>query len=176
MRVIGLMSGTSCDGIEGAAADLELAANELILQPLGERRHPYDSGLREAIAAALPPMPTTAQAICELHTRIGQAFADIAQEMVELVCGGRADLVVSHGQTVFHWVEEEPGRSAAGGRVLVEALPGQEPGRSVAGGRVLGTLQLGQPAWIAERTGVPVVSDLRSRDVAAGGLDRKSVV
>jgi anhydro-N-acetylmuramic acid kinase len=50
--------------------------------------------------------------------------------------------VVSHGQTVFHWV---------------------------ADGRAVGTLQLGQPAWIAERTGLPVVSDLRSRDIAAGG-------
>src|SRR5215210_4002879 len=54
----------------------------------------------------------------------------------------RADLVVSHGQTVFHWVEEN---------------------------RALGTLQLGQPAWISARTGSPVVSDLRSRDIAAGG-------
>jgi len=49
---------------------------------------------------------------------------------------------VSHGQTVFHWVD---------------------------GGSVRGTLQLGQPAWIAEATGVSVVSDLRARDVAAGG-------
>ena len=51
-------------------------------------------------------------------------------------------LVCSHGQTVFHWV---------------------------AGDRALGTLQLGQPAWIAERTGATVVSDVRSRDIAAGG-------
>src|SRR5690606_31604459 len=60
----------------------------------------------------------------------------------EELAGGRADLVVSHGQTVFHWVEH---------------------------GRARGTLQLGQPAWIAERTGVPVVSDLRSRDITRGG-------
>ncbi len=53
-----------------------------------------------------------------------------------------ADLVVSHGQTLYHDVEE---------------------------GRVLGTLQIGQPAWIAEATGLPVVADLRTRDIAAGG-------
>jgi anhydro-N-acetylmuramic acid kinase len=51
-------------------------------------------------------------------------------------------LVASHGQTVYHWVD---------------------------GQRALGTLQLGQPAWIAERTGLPVVADLRARDIAAGG-------
>ena len=53
-----------------------------------------------------------------------------------------AELIVSHGQTVHHLVE---------------------------GGIAKGTLQLGQPAWIAERTGAPVVSDVRSRDIAAGG-------
>jgi len=51
-------------------------------------------------------------------------------------------LVCSHGQTVFHWVE---------------------------GDRARGTLQLGQPAWIAEATGATVVSDVRNRDIAAGG-------
>src|SRR5690554_1308626 len=59
------------------------------------------------------------------------------------VLGDRpVDLVASHGQTVFH---------------------------DVVDGRVEGTLQLGQPAWIAEATGAPVVSDLRVADVAAGG-------
>jgi anhydro-N-acetylmuramic acid kinase len=78
--------------------------------------------------------------VCRLDTLLGQGFADAAALGIALT--GGADLVVSHGQTVFHWVSS---------------------------GSVLGTLQLGQPAWIAARTGLPVVSDLRSRDLTVGG-------
>ncbi|HEY9336809.1 MAG TPA: anhydro-N-acetylmuramic acid kinase [Kribbella sp.] len=142
MRVIGLMSGTSYDAIDAAAADLRLKGDELVLTPLGMLSQPYPDELRAAVAAALPPAPTSMEDVCRLDTGIGQAFAAVARQAVEQLCGGSADLVVSHGQTMFHWVD---------------------------GGSVRGTLQLGQPAWIAEATGLPVVSDLRARDVAAGG-------
>ncbi|MER7792340.1 anhydro-N-acetylmuramic acid kinase [Streptomyces sp. NPDC097640] len=142
MRVIGLMSGTSCDAIDAAAADLELAGDRLVLTPLGLVSAPYEEGLRAALSAALPPAPTTLRAVCELDTRIGQAFAALAVRADRELCDGRAELIGSHGQTVYHWVGE---------------------------GRAYGTLQLGQPAWIAEATGRPVVSDLRTRDIAAGG-------
>jgi anhydro-N-acetylmuramic acid kinase len=142
MRVIGLMSGTSYDAIEAAAADITLDGDTLVMRPLGRVSAPYPQALRDAIAAALPPSATSTAAICALDTGIGQAFADAAVRARRELCDGRADLVVSHGQTVHHWVED---------------------------GVVRGTLQLGQPAWIAEATGLPVVSDLRSRDVAAGG-------
>ncbi|MFF0265769.1 anhydro-N-acetylmuramic acid kinase [Kribbella sp. NPDC004536] len=142
MRVIGLMSGTSYDAIDAAAADLRLDGDQLVLTPLGMLSQPYPDELRAAIAAALPPAPTSMEQVCRLDTGIGQAFAGVARQAVEQLCGGYADLIVSHGQTMFHWVD---------------------------GGAVRGTLQLGQPAWIAEATGVPVVSDLRARDVAAGG-------
>lgn len=66
----------------------------------------------------------------------------LGQAFAEVAARYEGDLVSSLGQTVHHWVED---------------------------GRCLGTLQLGQPAWIAEATGLPVVSDLRVRDVAAGG-------
>ncbi|GAB2984975.1 anhydro-N-acetylmuramic acid kinase [Saccharothrix stipae] len=66
----------------------------------------------------------------------------LGQAFAEAAARHRGDLVASLGQTVHHWVED---------------------------GRCLGTLQLGQPAWIAEATGLPVVADLRVRDVAAGG-------
>ncbi|MEV4339816.1 anhydro-N-acetylmuramic acid kinase [Streptomyces sp. NPDC049590] len=142
MRVIGLMSGTSYDAVEAAAADLGLDGDTLLLRPLGHLGVPYPDALRELIAAALPPARTTTGAVCALDTGIGQAFADAAGRALRDLCAGTADLVVSHGQTLHHWVED---------------------------GTVRGTLQLGQPAWIAEATGLPVVSDLRSRDVAAGG-------
>jgi anhydro-N-acetylmuramic acid kinase len=142
VRVLGLISGTSFDAIEVAASDLTAEGEELTLRPLGALSVPYAPGLARAIAAALPPAATTAEAICALDTRIGQAFAEAAARGVRELAGGRADLVVSHGQTLYH---------------------------RVADGRVLGTLQAGQPAWIAERTGLPVVADLRARDVAAGG-------
>ncbi|GHB15315.1 anhydro-N-acetylmuramic acid kinase [Streptomyces viridiviolaceus] len=142
MRVIGLMSGTSYDAIDAAAADLELDGDSLVMRPLGMVSEEYDEPLRRALADALTPAAVTLADVCRLDTRIGQAFAAAAVRADRELCGGRAELVASHGQTVHHWVEE---------------------------GRVHGTLQLGRPAWIAEATGLPVVADFRTRDVAAGG-------
>jgi anhydro-N-acetylmuramic acid kinase len=142
-----MMSGTSFDGIDAAAADLELDGDRIVLRPLGGVGVPYPDELRARIAAVLPPAATTIEDVCRLDTGIGQAFAEAAATADAQLCGGRAELVVAHGQTVFHWVDSGP----------------------VDGGTVRGTLQIGQPAWIAERTGCAVVADLRSRDVAAGG-------
>ncbi|WP_067186804.1 anhydro-N-acetylmuramic acid kinase [Microtetraspora niveoalba] len=136
MRVLGLISGTSHDGIDNAVVDWTVDGDVLhgVVEHVGAR--PYEPELRAAIVAALPPRAVDMAQVCRLDTLIGQAFARAADECPE------ADLVCSHGQTLYHWVED---------------------------GRVLGTLQLGQPAWIAELLGVPVVSDLRVRDVSAGG-------
>lgn len=142
MRVIGMMSGTSHDGIDAAAAELTLSGATLALTPLGTITDSYTGELRAELSGALPPAATTMETVCRLDTRIGQAFARTAVRAERELCGGSSDLLVSHGQTVHHWA---------------------------AGGRVHGTLQLGQPAWIAEATGRTVVSDLRPRDVAAGG-------
>ncbi|HEX4817105.1 MAG TPA: anhydro-N-acetylmuramic acid kinase, partial [Nonomuraea sp.] len=96
--------------------------------------------LRARLIAALPPAETTLAEVCVLDTLIGQSFAEAAASAID--AGGPVDLIVSHGQTVYHWVEST---------------------------RARGTLQIGQPAWIAERTGVPVLSDVRVRDITAGG-------
>ncbi len=136
------MSGTSADGIDVVAVDAVLAPDELRCVVLGHRSVALPDGVRGRLLAALPPASTSAAEVCRLDTALGQAFADAARVAFDEFCGGAADFVVISGQTFFHDVD---------------------------GSCCLGTLQLGQPAWVAERTGVPVVSDLRSRDVAAGG-------
>ena len=140
MRVVGLMSGTSYDGIDVAVADLAIEGAEVVLRPLGSLDRPHSSEVVALLSGMLPPSSTTLADVCRLDTLLGQAFAAAAAAGVSLA--GGADLVVSHGQTVYHWV---------------------------SGGSVLGTLQLGQPAWIAASTGLPVVSDLRARDITVGG-------
>lgn len=140
MRVLGLISGTSQDGIDAALVDFELRGDVLY----GTVRHatttPYPATLREDLVRTLPPAELRLADVCRQDALIGQAFAEVAEAVIAR--HGPVDLICSHGQTVYHWVE---------------------------GGRARGTLQLGQPAWIAERTGVPVVADVRNRDIAAGG-------
>lgn len=137
-----MMSGTSYDAIDAAAADLDLEGDALVLRPLGLVSEEYEPELRDLLTAALPPAPTGLADVCRLDTLIGRAFAATAVRAGRELCDGRADAIASHGQTVYHWVEH---------------------------GQVHGTLQLGQPAWIAEATGLPVVADFRPRDIAAGG-------
>ncbi|MFJ2544740.1 anhydro-N-acetylmuramic acid kinase [Microbacterium sp. NPDC087589] len=140
MRVLGLLSGTSHDGIDVTVVDFEESDGALRGTVLHEDSIPYVPELRARLVAALPPAPTTLAEVCELDTLIGQAFAEVAAAASDAV--GGVDAVCTHGQTVFHWV---------------------------ADGHALGTLQIGQPAWIAERVGAPVVSDVRIRDITAGG-------
>ncbi|MFJ6153164.1 anhydro-N-acetylmuramic acid kinase [Micromonospora profundi] len=141
MKIVGLMSGTSYDGVDVVAAEFTTEGDTLWLRPLGHRGLDYDEALRAQIAALLPPGATTIEAVCQLDNRLGEVFADAAAVGLELA-GGTADAVVSPGQTVFHWI---------------------------ADGVARGTLQLGAVARVAARVGVPVLSDLRSADIAAGG-------
>jgi anhydro-N-acetylmuramic acid kinase len=136
VKVLGLISGTSHDGIDAAVVDFDLQTEVLHGHVTYTASTPYDGELRARIRAALPPAATTLAEVCALDTIVGQSFADAAAKAPPV------DAVCSHGQTVYHWVD---------------------------GSRALGTLQIGQPAWIAERLGVPVVSDVRIRDIAAGG-------
>lgn len=142
LRVVGLISGTSMDGVDAAVADLALVGDTILLTPLGAAIHPYPDRLHAGLLAALPPGVCSARKVCELDTGVGQAFCAAARTAMTEFGDGRADLVVSLGQTLYHWVDSR---------------------------RALGTLQIGQPAWIAEATGLSVIADLRARDIAAGG-------
>jgi anhydro-N-acetylmuramic acid kinase len=137
------MSGTSVDGIDVACVDLELDEEVLGLEYRGLVSAPFEDALRERIVAALPPGKPGAGELCQLHAELGSAYADAFVTAVEELADGQADIAVLHGQTFFHWVDEA--------------------------GRALGTLQLGNSAAVAELTGLPVISDIRSRDLVAGG-------
>lgn len=140
MKILGMISGTSHDGIDAAVVDFQAQDGQLTGRVLHTNSTPYPAELRERLRKALPPAATTLAEVCELDTLVGRSFADCAR--AALAQTGPADLIVSHGQTVYHWVE---------------------------GGQAHGTLQIGQPAWIAEATGIPVLSDVRIRDITAGG-------
>lgn len=143
MIILALSSGTSADSIDVALARFERDDDGiLVLAPLGHFDRPWPADLRDRILAALPPAPTSVAEMCALDTLIGQTFGATAAGAMDELGIDDVDLVVSHGQTVFHWVEAS---------------------------RALGTLQLGQAAFIAERVGAPVLSDVRVADVAAGG-------
>ncbi|HEX6953599.1 MAG TPA: anhydro-N-acetylmuramic acid kinase [Agromyces sp.] len=145
MRILALQSGTSADGIDVAVMDVEGAEGastddvDLRFVPLRSRTASWPEGLRDRVLDVVHGGALTAAEWCRLDTELGQAFADAAASAAP---PGGVDLVVSHGQTVHHWVD---------------------------GGRARGTLQLGSPAWIAERLDAPVVADLRTADIAAGG-------
>lgn len=141
MIILGLMSGTSLDAIDVAAARFTRDGNTLHLDKLGAIECPWPTDTRRRLLAALPPAGTTLGEICALDVLAGEAFAQAALTGLRTLAPDAA-LVCSHGQTVFHWIE---------------------------GGRARGTLQIGQPALIAEATGLPVISDLRARDIASGG-------
>src|SRR5258706_610312 len=140
MKVLGMISGTSHDGIDVAVVAFVLTERVLDGRLEFTASTPYARPLRERLVRALPPAPVTFAEACALDTLIGQDFAEAAADAIAQ--GGPVDLICSHGQTVYHWVEAR---------------------------NVLGTLQIGEPAWIAERLGVPVVSNIRIRDIAAGG-------
>lgn len=142
MRVVGLISGTSFDAVEAVAVDLALVDEVVECEILAHRSVSYPPALRAEIEAMLPPSPTTIEAVCRLDAQLGRFLAEIADGLRLDECSGRIDAVASHGQTLFHWVVDGVAR---------------------------GSLQLGQPAWIAERTGATVVADIRARDIAAGG-------
>ncbi len=144
MLIVGLMSGTSLDGADAALVRVEGETEaDVRVEVVSSVTLPYDGGRREAIHAGI--LAGTAEALCGLHAELGEWLAEAALRACAQAGVDPADVdaVGSHGQTVWH--------------------------RPPAGGTRGATLQLGDAATIAERTGIPVVSDFRTRDVAAGG-------
>lgn len=151
-RVIGLMSGTSVDGIDAAVCELSgHGRGDLKIRILGTHAQAFDAGLRARILEACRPDGGSSRELCELNFMLGEELAHAAKNAVQAasLSMSEIDLVGSHGQTVAHYP------------------PGS--GNSGSGVQRGSTLQIGCAAVIAERTGLPVVSNFRPRDMAAGG-------
>jgi anhydro-N-acetylmuramic acid kinase len=149
MIVVGLMSGTSADGTDVAIVEIEGQPPGLIWRFLHHTAVPHPPQLRQAILEAMLPETSRVDQICHLNAKLGEQFAAAALEGIREAgivpgAGKRSagvHLIGCHGQTVWHAPRANPP----------------------------GTLQLGEAAVIAEKTGVPVVSNYRARDVAVGG-------
>lgn len=139
MRVAGLISGTSVDGIDVAIVDITDK-----IQLVSSTTVPYEPVIREAILSVSNAQAHTAT-IARLNVLLGELFAEALQKTgvpLETI-----ELIGSHGQTIFH--EGEP----------IDFL----------GRKISSTFQIGEAAIIADRTGIETISDFRAADMAAGG-------
>ena len=142
MRVVGLMSGTSMDGIDAAVVDIDTHDDTLRPALQGFVTVPYSPATRARLESLFDSCDLSA--LSSLNFAIGEAFAAAALCVCKEM-GSSADLIGSHGQTIYH--QPKPSSS--------DVSPS--------------TLQIGEAAVIAERTGLTTVADFRVADVAAGG-------
>jgi anhydro-N-acetylmuramic acid kinase len=147
-RVVGLMAGTSLDGITAAVVQVTGCGIETKIVLLEHGTFPYDPEIKRAILNASTPRSGTVDLISEMNFVIGELLADAARRITEQAGLKMTDidLIGSHGQTLYHCALES---------------------RTLWG--TLSSLQIGEPCVIAERTGVTTVADFRTRDIAAGG-------
>ncbi len=148
MLVVGVMSGTSVDGIDVAVVDIRGAGFEQQVRPLAFHTIPYPEAVRSAVLA-ISNAETHTSRLSQLNFLLGELFGDAVVESCRRsnVALETVELIGSHGQTIYH-----------------QATPTEFHGRPTAS-----TLQIGEPSLIAEKTGVPVVADFRPADMAAGG-------
>ncbi|MET0403176.1 MAG: anhydro-N-acetylmuramic acid kinase [Cystobacter sp.] len=137
---VGLLSGTSVDAVEAVLCRIEGTGAGVHISLLAHISRPFTPEFTQRVLTA-----HDARALCELNFALGEHFAEAALAVITQAghTPGDVDVIGSHGQTVAHWPSS------------LSATPS--------------TLQLGEASVIAERTGIPVVSDFRTRDMAAGG-------
>jgi len=148
MRIAGIMSGTSLDGIDVAIVDITGSGFKAKINVVTSHSVPYPRQIREALLAMSNTSAFTGD-ISRLNFLLGELYAEALEETAE-----RAEiplqsikLIGCHGQTIFH----------------------EGQGAPYLGKKVASTLQIGESSVISERTGIDVISNFRERDVAAGG-------
>ena len=146
-KVIGLMSGTSVDGVDAALVEIRGHGLETRVELLGFHSHPFEAEVRDRIFDLFQPETSRVDELCQMNFLIGEVFAEAGLAVIREAGlePGEVDLIGSHGQTIYHLPPQ------AG----VEYVPS--------------TLQIGEPAVIAYRTGIPTIANFRVADLAAGG-------
>ena len=145
IRVVGLMSGTSADGVDAAIIEIDRGKVRL----LAFDTFVYPAALRRQILNLCRPESARLDDICHYNFVLGEVFADAVIKLCSKsgISLGSIDLIGSHGQTIYH----------------------QPSGRRYGSRTIRSTLQIGEPSVIAQRTGVTTVADFRPRDMATGG-------
>ncbi len=157
-RIIGLMSGTSHDGVDAALVEIMPGGTtgnnasadcldlKISIKLIKHLHRPFSKALREEIQEAFTG---TTEHICRLNFKLGEVFAKSVLSLLEVSGFSPKDIdaIASHGQTIYH------------------IPPSGSPSRKKSGS----TLQIGEASVIAERTGIMTISDFRTRDMAAGG-------
>jgi len=147
--IIGINSGTSADGIDAAVVRIRNSGLETEIDVIGFETYPYSPSLSQRLNKDMGQNAAGAAELCLISSYLGELFAYSAKSIAKKfsVPFEDVDAIGIHGQTIYHHPE-----------------PVTFPGYKISG-----TLQIGNPAIVAERTGKIVVSDFRSRDMAAGG-------
>ena len=140
-KVIGLMSGTSCDSIDAALCEVQPDLSVKLIQGIN---HPYPEHIRAIIFQAFWN-ELSVKELCQLNFAIGRCFADACNILIGEF--GKPDLISSHGHTVYHYPFDEK----------IDGIP------------LKSTLQIGESAVISALTGCMTVSNFRENDIAVGG-------
>ena len=147
MIVAGVMSGTSADGVDVAVVRLQGRDSYLHYELLLHDHTEYPKAIREAVLAAMNASQISVAELSRLNFRLGEFYAEAVRKAEKKIRGTQLDLVGCHGQTIYHQGAAAP----------------------YLGKKIACTWQTGEASVLAARLGIPVVSDFRPADMAAGG-------
>ena len=147
--VIGLMSGTSLDGVDAALVEITGSGEGTRIQLKHFVSVPFSNDVQAELLRVASQAPVPAQVISHLNFLLATLYTEAITQLCQEagVSLSQVDLIGSHGQTIFHQSEPAP----------------------FCGRMVASTLQIGEGSLLAENTGVTTISDFRPRDMAAGG-------
>ena len=182
--VIGLMSGTSIDGIDAAIVEVTGYGLETEVDLIAFETFPFPPGAPQRILALCQPDTGRVDDICEMNFYIGHLFAEAVKQILQK-SGMHArdiDLIGSHGQTIHHLpgdpntdchantTSKTDSLKRSGRRIYGNGHETSDPlHRTARNSKKPSTLQIGEPAVIAHETGIPTIADFRVADMAAGG-------